>query len=41
MPRVLVDLLSGSDPAKAGRVMQAMFGMVKLDIPRLLQAAEG
>ena len=41
VPRVLVDLLSGSDPAKAGRVMQAMFGMVKLDSTKLLQAAEG
>ena len=41
VPRVLVELLSGSDPAKAGRVMQAMFGMVKLDIAKLQQAAEG
>lgn len=41
VPRVLVELLSGSDPAKAGRVMQAMFGMVKLDIAKLQQAAVG
>lgn len=40
VPRVLVELLSGSDPAKAGRVMQAMLGMVKLDIAKLQQAAE-
>ncbi len=39
VPRVLVELLSGADAAKAGRVMQAMFGMVKLDIARLQQAA--
>ena len=41
VPRVLVELLSGSDSARAGRVMQAMFGMVKLDIAKLQQAAEG
>ena len=41
VPRALVDRLSGSDPARAGRVTQAMFGMVKLDSTKLLQAAEG
>ncbi len=41
VPRVLVELLTGADPATAGRVMQAMFGMVKLDIAKLQQAAKG
>ena len=39
-PVVLVELLSGSDKAKAGRVMQAMMKMVKLDIAALQAAAE-
>jgi predicted 3-demethylubiquinone-9 3-methyltransferase (glyoxalase superfamily) len=37
-PVILVQLLSDPDKAKAGRVMQAMMKMIKLDIPAL-QAA--
>lgn len=41
MPTALI-LLSLGDPdrAKAGRIMQAMMKMVKLDIPTLQAAAE-
>lgn len=35
VPTVLGDLLSDPDPEKAGRVMQAMLKMVKLDIAGL------
>lgn len=41
VPRVLIELVSGPDQAKAGRAMQAMMGMVKFDIAKLKQAAEG
>ena len=40
-PTMLPQLLSDPDRAKAGRVMQAMMKMVKLDIPALKAAAEG
>ncbi len=40
VPTILGKLLSGKDPAKARRVMQAMLKMVKLDIRKLKQAAE-
>ena len=40
-PTILPQLLSDPDKAKAGRVMQAMMKMVKLDIPALKAAAEG
>ena len=40
VPTILGKLLSGNDAAKAGRVMQAMLKMVKLDIKELKQAAE-
>jgi predicted 3-demethylubiquinone-9 3-methyltransferase (glyoxalase superfamily) len=40
-PTILPDLLAGPDKAKAGRVMQAMMKMVKLDIPTLQAAADG
>jgi predicted 3-demethylubiquinone-9 3-methyltransferase (glyoxalase superfamily) len=33
--------LSDPDPARAGRAMQAMLGMVKLDIAALKAAADG
>jgi predicted 3-demethylubiquinone-9 3-methyltransferase (glyoxalase superfamily) len=39
VPAVLPQLLS--DPAKAGRVMQALMGMTKLDIAALQAAADG
>jgi predicted 3-demethylubiquinone-9 3-methyltransferase (glyoxalase superfamily) len=38
VPPILGQLLSDPDPAKAGRVMQAMLSMNKLDIAEL-QAA--
>src|SRR5580765_314997 len=37
-PRVLGEMLSDPDPAKARRVMQAMLQMKKIDIARLRQA---
>ncbi|HZZ76321.1 MAG TPA: VOC family protein [Puia sp.] len=39
-PTMLPELLSDSDKAKAGRVMQAMMKMIKLDIAALKNAAE-
>ena len=39
-PIMLVQLLSDPDRAKAGRVMQAMMKMIKLDIPTLQAAAD-
>ena len=41
VPDVLIELVSGSDPAKAQRVMQAMMQMKKLDIEGLQRAAKG
>ena len=38
IPRVLGEYLSSPDPKKAGQVMQAMLGMVKLDIQKLKDA---
>jgi predicted 3-demethylubiquinone-9 3-methyltransferase (glyoxalase superfamily) len=40
VPPILGDMLSDDDSAKAGRVMQAMMKMVKLDIATLKQAYE-
>ncbi|MDQ1579859.1 MAG: hypothetical protein QOD05_634 [Microbacteriaceae bacterium] len=40
VPPVLGDLLSDKDPARAGRAMQAMLGMTKLDIAALKAAAD-
>ena len=40
-PTMLPKLLSDPDKAKAGRVMQAMMKMVKLDIGVLKAAADG
>ena len=40
-PETLDAMLSDPDRAKAGRVMQAMMGMVKLDIPALERARDG
>ncbi len=39
-PNVLIELLSDPDPAKAGRVMQAMLQMTKIDIAALQHAYE-
>lgn len=41
VPRILFELLQDKDPAKAGRVMQAMLQMKKIDIATLKRAAEG
>ena len=40
VPNVLIELLSDTDPAKAGRVMQAMMQMTKIDIAMLKRAYE-
>jgi predicted 3-demethylubiquinone-9 3-methyltransferase (glyoxalase superfamily) len=41
VPSVFPKLIADPDPARAGRAMQAMMGMVKLDIQTLLDAVEG
>ena len=41
IPTVLGRMLQDKDPQKAGRVMQAMLQMDKIDINRLKQAYEG
>jgi len=41
VPTVLANYLGGPDPAGAKRAMQAMLGMVKLDIEGLRKAYEG
>ena len=41
VPAVMSDLLADDDPARAQRVMEAMFPMHKLDIAALQAAAEG
>ncbi len=38
IPATLGKLLGDPDPAKAGRAMQAMMGMKKIDIAALLRA---
>ena len=40
-PRRLTELLSDPDPAAARRVMQAMLGMRKIEIPELERAVAG
>ncbi len=40
-PVRLTELLADSDPDRAGRVMEAMMPMVKIDIAALERAAEG
>lgn len=41
VPRMLIESLSSDNPAQAARVLQAMMGMVKLDIAGLEAAAKG
>jgi predicted 3-demethylubiquinone-9 3-methyltransferase (glyoxalase superfamily) len=41
VPTIIFKLISDKDPAKAGRTMQAMMKMVKLDIATLKRAHEG
>lgn len=41
VPTVLHRLLKGPDPARAGRAMQAMLQITKLDIAGLQQACDG
>jgi predicted 3-demethylubiquinone-9 3-methyltransferase (glyoxalase superfamily) len=41
VPRKLVQLLGDADAQKSGRVMQAMMGMVKIDVAELERAYEG
>jgi predicted 3-demethylubiquinone-9 3-methyltransferase (glyoxalase superfamily) len=38
VPTALFRLLSDKDPAKVKRVMEAMFQMIKLDLPKLQEA---
>jgi predicted 3-demethylubiquinone-9 3-methyltransferase (glyoxalase superfamily) len=40
-PRELLEMLGSDDRAAAGRAMEAMLGMVKLDLPQLRRAFEG
>ena len=40
IPTALMDLLGDPDPGRAGRAMQAMLGMRKIDIAALRRAAE-
>jgi predicted 3-demethylubiquinone-9 3-methyltransferase (glyoxalase superfamily) len=39
-PKVLIELMNDPDRERAGRVMQAMMGMVKIDIAALRKAAD-
>ena len=41
VPSDLPQMLADPDPAKAGRVMQAMLGMIKIDIAELRKAYDG
>jgi predicted 3-demethylubiquinone-9 3-methyltransferase (glyoxalase superfamily) len=40
IPSFLGELLADPDPARSGRVMQAMLGMGKIEIAGLIAAAE-
>ena len=39
-PRVLIQLIQNPDKEKANRVFQAMLTMKKIEIPKLMEAAE-
>lgn len=39
-PKILIQLVQGPDKEKANRVFQAMLKMKKIEIPKLLEAAE-
>jgi predicted 3-demethylubiquinone-9 3-methyltransferase (glyoxalase superfamily) len=41
IPTVLIKLMSDPDPGRASRAVQAMMGMIKLDIAELERAAAG
>ncbi|MEX1254887.1 MAG: VOC family protein [Dehalococcoidia bacterium] len=41
VPAVLIELMQDPDPEKAGRVMEAMLGMSKIDIEALKRAHRG
>jgi predicted 3-demethylubiquinone-9 3-methyltransferase (glyoxalase superfamily) len=41
VPTAIHDTIGGPDPAGAGRAMQAMLGMIKLDVEGLRRAYEG
>jgi predicted 3-demethylubiquinone-9 3-methyltransferase (glyoxalase superfamily) len=41
IPSALMEMMSDKDAAKAGRVMQAMLGMTRIDIAALKRAYEG
>lgn len=41
VPKILGSLISGSDPARSGRAVQAMMKMQKLDIAALKRAYDG
>jgi predicted 3-demethylubiquinone-9 3-methyltransferase (glyoxalase superfamily) len=40
VPTALGELMSDPDPAKAGRVAQAMYQMKKIDVAKLKQARD-
>jgi predicted 3-demethylubiquinone-9 3-methyltransferase (glyoxalase superfamily) len=41
VPKLLIELISDKDPAKAGRALQAMMQMQKFDIAALKRAHQG
>ena len=41
VPTAFFQLVGDSDPEKAGRVMQAMLGMIKFDVAKLQEAYNG
>lgn len=41
VPTIITEMMSDQDPAKAGRVMQAVMQMKRLDLQKLVDAAAG